>query len=343
MDKDREGILLLFFGHQNSFWFCFGCDLSWLRVKSWLDSMHCINVGGGGAISTGRKGSPLIVNDILDNQPRLCQPSDQSKENRSWGSLVLCLAFLLVCCLGFLVTGRSDNNCPNKQPYIILYKNMLSLVRAWFPFALAHICLSRHMCEGHLQGTSWHGVALCHEYRHWDGKQGALPIFAIFWQLPACLREPCAKEAGHIWAWRTGRVVNIINSEECEEPGRKSGRGTTMKGGEVGTSSGAGTAEWEKARDKDGTTVVRGTPVWQPTGSKGVSALGPGHWGWGGMHSSWVRRLGPDQRARSSILTRFPDTTPTSGVQGLSIQFPLPVAVFHHSRPSKEGTPLSAG
>lgn len=68
-------------GHRNSFWLCCGCALSWLRVKSWLDSMHCLNVGGGAVISKGRKGSPLILNVILHNQARLCQPSDQSKEN----------------------------------------------------------------------------------------------------------------------------------------------------------------------------------------------------------------------------------------------------------------------
>lgn len=27
------------------------------------------------------KASPVILNDILHNQPRLCQPSDQNKEN----------------------------------------------------------------------------------------------------------------------------------------------------------------------------------------------------------------------------------------------------------------------
>lgn len=56
-------------------------------------------------------------------------------------------------------------------------------------------------------------------------------------------------------------VENIINSKECEDPGRKSGRGTEMRGGEVGTRLGGGTEEWEKARDKDGITVVRGTPA----------------------------------------------------------------------------------
>lgn len=80
---------------------------------------------------------------------------------------------------------------------------------------------SQYMCEGHHQGASWHSVALCHGYRHWDGKQGALPVFAIFWQLPACLRATRAKKARHIWAWRPGTVADIINSEVCESLGER--------------------------------------------------------------------------------------------------------------------------
>lgn len=114
MDKDTEGILLLFFGCGNLFRLCCGCALSWLRVKSWLDRVLHINDGGGGAISTERKDSPLILKDILYNHTRLCQPSDQSKRNYCCSSLVLCLAFLLVCCFCFLVTSRSDNNPPDR-------------------------------------------------------------------------------------------------------------------------------------------------------------------------------------------------------------------------------------
>lgn len=53
-------------------------------------------------------------------------------------------------------------------------------------------------------------------------------------------------------------VTSISNTEELEESGRKKDRSTKMRGGEVGTRSGAGTAEWEKARDKDGISVVEG-------------------------------------------------------------------------------------
>lgn len=43
-------------------------------------------------------------------------------------------------------------------------------------------------------------------------------------------------------------VMIRINSEECEDPGRKSGRGTKMRGGVADTRSETGAAEWEKAR-----------------------------------------------------------------------------------------------
>lgn len=43
-------------------------------------------------------------------------------------------------------------------------------------------------------------------------------------------------------------VMIRINSEECEDPGRKRGRGTKMRGGVADTRSETGAAEWEKAR-----------------------------------------------------------------------------------------------
>lgn len=55
-----------------------------------------------------------------------------------------------------------------------------------------------------------------------------------------------------------------INSEECEDPGSKRGRGAKMREGMADTRSETGAAEWEKARHK----VVRET-----TGSKGISEM----------------------------------------------------------------------